>query len=288
MKRCPQCERTFADEFSFCLEDGAILSPPLHGDTTARFDARGEPTEFTVSGGPTTGEPTEAYRPQMFSSGPSQPLQPNYIASVPKPTSAAAKAPGGNVKMVALMAGFLVLLFGGMALMSNFTPQSTQVTKTNVAGTNLRTPIQVARDGFPQGGVAPDTPSGTGGQYPAYSQPSDPAQTSDSPQTNIEGTGVDETIYSPEEVDESVVISTRPQAAYPESARRNGISGTVHMEAVFAATGKVTEIKIIQGLSHGLGESAAAAVRRATFTPAKKNGQPVSVRMPITYSFTIQ
>ena len=29
MKKCPSCNRTFADEFSFCLEDGALLSAPF-------------------------------------------------------------------------------------------------------------------------------------------------------------------------------------------------------------------------------------------------------------------
>jgi len=29
MKKCPQCNRTYADEgFTFCLEDGTLLSPP--------------------------------------------------------------------------------------------------------------------------------------------------------------------------------------------------------------------------------------------------------------------
>ena len=35
MKRCPQCHRTYAEEsFSFCLDDGALLSAPLGGDAT--------------------------------------------------------------------------------------------------------------------------------------------------------------------------------------------------------------------------------------------------------------
>ena len=35
MKRCPQCNRTYSDEsFSFCLDDGALLSAPTEGDAT--------------------------------------------------------------------------------------------------------------------------------------------------------------------------------------------------------------------------------------------------------------
>jgi hypothetical protein len=35
MKKCPQCKRTYADEsFSFCLEDGALLSASYDPDAT--------------------------------------------------------------------------------------------------------------------------------------------------------------------------------------------------------------------------------------------------------------
>jgi hypothetical protein len=30
MKKCPKCNRTYADEFTFCLEDGALLSAPYN------------------------------------------------------------------------------------------------------------------------------------------------------------------------------------------------------------------------------------------------------------------
>ena len=40
MKRCPQCNRTYSDEtFSFCLEDGAVLSAPFDPDATLAFNA---------------------------------------------------------------------------------------------------------------------------------------------------------------------------------------------------------------------------------------------------------
>jgi hypothetical protein len=35
MKKCPKCSRTYADEsFSFCLDDGALLSPSYDPDST--------------------------------------------------------------------------------------------------------------------------------------------------------------------------------------------------------------------------------------------------------------
>jgi hypothetical protein len=39
MKRCPTCNRTYEEEarISFCLEDGAVLSPSYREPTTQRF-----------------------------------------------------------------------------------------------------------------------------------------------------------------------------------------------------------------------------------------------------------
>ena len=39
MKKCSVCNRTFADEFSFCLEDGSLLSAPfnLHNEQETIF-----------------------------------------------------------------------------------------------------------------------------------------------------------------------------------------------------------------------------------------------------------
>jgi uncharacterized protein DUF4268/uncharacterized protein DUF4357 len=34
MKRCPTCNRTYHDEFSFCLDDGALLSAPFDSEKT--------------------------------------------------------------------------------------------------------------------------------------------------------------------------------------------------------------------------------------------------------------
>jgi hypothetical protein len=49
----------------------------------------------------------------------------------------------------------------------------------------------------------------------------------------------------------------------------------------------VTDIKVIQGLPHGLTESSIEAVRRMTFEPAEKDGQAVSVRISTEYRFDL-
>ena len=56
MKKCPQCNRTYADEgFTFCLEDGTLLSPP--------YDPKSEePISTIVSSEP---PPTVALPPKQ-------------------------------------------------------------------------------------------------------------------------------------------------------------------------------------------------------------------------------
>lgn len=47
MKRCPKCKRTYADDaFTFCLEDGALLSAPYDPEK------KEEPLDTIQSGGP--------------------------------------------------------------------------------------------------------------------------------------------------------------------------------------------------------------------------------------------
>jgi hypothetical protein len=54
MKRCPTCQRTFEDTFTFCLVDGSILSPPFDPDAIKQASgAHGDnapPTEVLPSG----------------------------------------------------------------------------------------------------------------------------------------------------------------------------------------------------------------------------------------------
>lgn len=56
MKKCPACNRTFADDFSFCLEDGALLSAP--------FDSYKE-QETIVKPIITELPPTQAFSPRV-------------------------------------------------------------------------------------------------------------------------------------------------------------------------------------------------------------------------------
>jgi len=63
--------------------------------------------------------------------------------------------------------------------------------------------------------------------------------------------------------------------------------GVIKLRVVFAADGLVKYIEVRQDLPAGLTESAVRAARRITFNPAIKDGNPVSQRMALEYSFNL-
>lgn len=86
---------------------------------------------------------------------------------------------------------------------------------------------------------------------------------------------------------EPLKIVSKPSPGYTDEARKNNISGTVRLRVTFSASGQVTNVSVISGLPNGLTEKAIAAARQISFTPAKKNGQAVSISKPIDYTFRI-
>jgi TonB family protein len=98
-------------------------------------------------------------------------------------------------------------------------------------------------------------------------------------------TGQDRT-YRSDEVTKDAVILSKPEAEYTPTARKNRISGTVVLLAVFRASGQVTNIRPLVRLPDGLTEQAMAAARKIKFTPAEKDDRPVSVRTRLEYQFS--
>jgi len=75
---------------------------------------------------------------------------------------------------------------------------------------------------------------------------------------------------------------------YTDETRQAGIEGTVALRARIDREGCVVGVDVIEDLPHGLGESAAATVRRAVFRPARENGEPVSATYETEMRFTLQ
>jgi TonB family protein len=72
--------------------------------------------------------------------------------------------------------------------------------------------------------------------------------------------------------------------AYPDLARRAGVSGKVVLECVIDENGRVTDLKVVNG-NPLLADAAVEAVRRWVYTPTRLNGQAVSVILTVTVKF---
>jgi TonB family protein len=94
-------------------------------------------------------------------------------------------------------------------------------------------------------------------------------------------------IFSGREVTSKARVLSKPEPTYTESARKNQITGTVVLRAVFSSGGSVTNIHAVSGLPDGLTERAIAAAKQIRFTPATKDGRPVSMWMELQYNFNL-
>jgi TonB family protein len=82
-------------------------------------------------------------------------------------------------------------------------------------------------------------------------------------------------------------ILYKEKGKYTEEARQNRIEGTVVLNVVFRADGRITNIRVVRGLPDGLTEKAIEAATKVRFNPAVKNGVPVSVRGDIEFTFAL-
>ena len=94
-------------------------------------------------------------------------------------------------------------------------------------------------------------------------------------------------VFKSNQVTQRARVLEKPEPSYTESARIFSITGTVVLRAVFSSDGHVTNIVIIRKLPHGLTEKAVKAAQAIRFTPAMKDGQPVSMWMQLEYNFNL-
>jgi TonB family protein len=84
------------------------------------------------------------------------------------------------------------------------------------------------------------------------------------------------------------VYEERPQ--YTPAAMDAKIQGDVLLEAVVLIDGTVGDVSILQSLdpSYGLDQQAVDAMRRWTFQPGTRNGEPVRVAVQVQMTFTLK
>lgn len=75
---------------------------------------------------------------------------------------------------------------------------------------------------------------------------------------------------------------------YPAEAKKKGIQGAVVFDILIDASGKVRDIKLLEGLGSGLDEAAMAAIKGFVFEPAAIEGKPVAVRIRYAYRFVLE
>jgi TonB family protein len=77
-----------------------------------------------------------------------------------------------------------------------------------------------------------------------------------------------------------------PTPAYPDTAKRMRVTGTVAVEVVIDESGKVISAEASSG-PVTLREASVQAAQRARFSPTKLSGQPVKVSGVIHYKFAL-
>jgi TonB family protein len=94
-------------------------------------------------------------------------------------------------------------------------------------------------------------------------------------------------IFTGREVTQKVRVLEKPEPTYTESARKYGVQGTVILRCVFSKDGEVINLHVVRKVPHGLTRRGIEAARAIKFTPAMKDGQPVSMWMELQYNFNL-
>jgi TonB family protein len=87
------------------------------------------------------------------------------------------------------------------------------------------------------------------------------------------------------EVTTKARVLDKPEPSYTEAARKAGVTGTVVLKCVFSSSGEVKDLAVVRALGYGLTARAVQAAHQIRFTPAFKDGRPVSMWMQLEYNF---
>jgi TonB family protein len=97
----------------------------------------------------------------------------------------------------------------------------------------------------------------------------------------------DETKPEPMKATLRPTILYKEKAKYTEAARQQRIRGTVVLSVIFFSDGQIGSVRVLRALPYGLTAQSLAAVEKIRFGPALKDGQPVSVRGNLEFSFNL-
>ena len=80
----------------------------------------------------------------------------------------------------------------------------------------------------------------------------------------------------------------RVNPAYPDEARKQGITGKVTSKITISKEGKVTRVEVIESPHELLSDSAAAALPQWEYEPPTMDGNPVSVIATVHINFQLR
>ncbi len=82
-------------------------------------------------------------------------------------------------------------------------------------------------------------------------------------------------------------ITFKPRPVYTDEGRQLKIEGEVQLDVVFSASGQIHIVKVLQGLGHGLDESAIRAAEKIQFKPALRDGRPADFEAVLHVTFQL-
>lgn len=82
-------------------------------------------------------------------------------------------------------------------------------------------------------------------------------------------------------------VLTQVKASYTDDAIAAAVEGKVRLQITVDESGNIVDVKVVQGLGHGLDESAIAAARRMSFEPAVRCGKPARATFKLAMAFQL-
>jgi len=84
-------------------------------------------------------------------------------------------------------------------------------------------------------------------------------------------------------------VLRRYEPGYPETARRDKVEGRVMLDVQINSNGRVGSVRVFSSSgSRVLDSTAISAVKRWSFSPARKDGKPVSSQVRVPFRFSIR
>jgi TonB family protein len=78
-----------------------------------------------------------------------------------------------------------------------------------------------------------------------------------------------------------------PEPEFSQTARYEKFQGVVVVKLIVAKDGSIHKIRIVRPVGLGLDEQAEARIKSWRFSPATRNGEPVSVEMNVEVAFNL-